>query len=321
MTIRTTLTSMLDIAAPVLLAPMALVSGGALAGAVSRAGGLGFIGGGYCDPAWLEREFDLAAGAPVGVGFITWVLAERPVLLDAVLERRPRAIFLSFGEIAPFAPRIRRAGIPLFAQVQTVAGAREAVASGADVIVAQGAEAGGHGAARGTLGLVPAVRDAIGDTPLVAAGGIADGRGLAASIMLGADAVLCGTAFYAARESLAHPRAKEAALGAAGDETWRSPVFDAARGLDWPEPWAIRALRNPFHERWLGDPAGIDPGERERYAAAAAAGDVETMAVIVGEAVDMVHAIEPAADILHRIVAEAERLLSATSQRTGPPAS
>lgn len=196
---------------PLMLAPMALVSGGRLAAAVSRAGGLGFLGGGYGDRAWLAREFDAAGGEPVGVGFITWSLARQPELLDLALARKPRAVFLSFGDIAPFAGRVRSAGVPVLAQVQTVAGAAAAVAAGADVIVAQGSEAGGHGAARGTLALVPAVRDAIGDTPLVAAGGVADGRGMAAALMLGAHAVLCGTAFYAAEESLAHPDARRAA--------------------------------------------------------------------------------------------------------------
>ena len=318
MAIETTLTRRLGISAPVLLAPMAQVSGGALAGAVSRAGGLGFVGGGYCDPVWIRRQLDLAKGIPVGIGFITWALARQPALLDEVLERQPGAVFLSFGDIAPFADRIRRTGIPLFAQVQTVGGARDAVAKGADVIVAQGAEAGGHGAARGTFALVPAVRDAIGDTPLVAAGGIADGRGVAAALTLGADAVLCGTAFYAARESLAHPRAKTVALDASGDETVRSTVFDVARGIGWPRPWTLRARRNPFHDRWLPNATGIGPAERDRYSEASAAGDPETMAVIVGEAVDMVHAIEPAAEILGRIAAETERILTAAPGRLEP---
>lgn len=135
-----------------------------------------------------------------------------------------------------------------------MAGAREAIAAGADVIVAQGTEAGGHGAARGTLALVPVVRDAIGATPLVAAGGIADGRGMAAALLLGADAVLCGTIFYVSEESLAHPRLRAEAVAASGDDTARSAVFDRARGLDWPAPWTLRARRNAFHDRWAERP-------------------------------------------------------------------
>ncbi|BCH25026.1 nitronate monooxygenase [Mesorhizobium sp. L-8-3] len=311
MTRAAVLTRRLGLSVPILLAPMAQVSGGALAAAVSRAGGFGFIGGGYCDPDWVAQELKAAADTPVGVGFITWALAERPALLDAVMRHRPRAVFLSFGDIAPFAERIRAAGIPLFAQIQTVAGAREAAAQGADVIVAQGGEAGGHGAARGTLALLPAVRDAIGDLPLVAAGGIADGRTMAAALVLGADAVLCGTAFYAAEESLAHPRAKATTLRTVGDETARSSVFDAARGIAWPAPWTLRARRNAFHERWRSDPTGIGPDERARYARAAAAGDTDTAAVIVGEAVDLVREALPAAAIIARIADNARHRLSA----------
>ena len=299
----------LGMALPLMLAPIALVSGGRLAAAVSRAGGFGFIGGGYGDRAWLKREFDAAEGAPVGVGFITWSLARQPGLLDLALARGPAAVFLSFGDIAPFAGPVRAAGVPLLAQVQTVAGAREAVAKGADVIVAQGAEAGGHGAARGTLALAPAVRDAIGDVPLVAAGGIADGRGMAAALMLGADAALCGTAFYAAEESLAHPRARQAAVAAGGDETRRSSVFDAARGIDWPAPWTLRARRNAFHARWEAAPEAMTAADRQAYAEAAAAGAPETAAVIVGEAVDLVRAVDPARRIACRITDEARRLV------------
>lgn len=309
MTGSDTLMRRLGMAVPLMLAPMALVSGGRLAAATSRAGGFGFIGGGYGDRDWLMGELDAAGDAPVGVGFITWSLARQPDLFDLALARRPRAVFLSFGDIAPFAAKVHGAGVPLFAQVQTVDGAREAVAKGADVIVAQGAEAGGHGASRGTLALVPAVRDAIGAVPLVAAGGIADGRGMAAALMLGADAVLCGTAFYAAEESLAHPNARQAAVRASGDETARTSVFDAARGIDWPAPWTLRARRNPFHDRWASRPDEMTGSDRAAYAAAAAAGDTDTAAVIVGEAVDLVRATESAQRIVERISGDARRLL------------
>jgi nitronate monooxygenase len=260
------------------------------------------------------REFDATAGAPVGVGFITWSLARQPELLDLALARKPKAVFLSFGDMAPFAKRIRTAGIPLFAQVQTVAGAREAVAQGADVIVAQGAEAGGHGGTRGTLALIPAVRDVIGERPLVAAGGIADGRGLSAALMLGSDAVLCGTAFYAAEESLAHPRARQAAVEACGDETVRSSVFDAARGIDWPAPWTLRARNNLFHDHWAQSPGAMTAADRQAYAEAALQGDPSTAAVIVGEAADLVRTVEPAARIAARIAGDARLLLSDASR-------
>lgn len=309
MTLSTSLSQRFGLTAPILSAPMAGIAGGALAAVVSRAGGLGLIGGGYGDREWLTRELDIAADAAVGVGFITWALARDPDLLTMALERRPRAVFLSFGDIGPYASRIAGADVPLIAQVQTVAGARAAVDGGARIIVAQGTEAGGHGGARATMALVPAVVDAVGDIPVVAAGGIADGRGLAAALMLGAAGVLCGTAFFACRESLAHPKAKDAAVGASGDRTVRGKVFDIVRGHDWPEPWMIRTLENGFYRRWTSDPAllGRDLSrQRQAYLAAQARGDIDTAAVIVGEAIDLVHEIESAAAVVSRIASEAE---------------
>ena len=310
--IRTPITAMLGIEHPVLLAPMGSVSGGRLAAAVSRAGGLGIIGGGYCDLAWLEREVKAAGDAPIGIGFITWALQKAPAALDIALAHTPKAILLSFGELQPFAGRIKRSGARLIAQVQNVAQARQAVTEGADIVVAQGTEAGGHGAMRATLPLVPAVVDALPGIPVVAAGGIADGRGLAAALMLGATGVLCGTAFYASEESLADPVAKQALVRASGDQTQRSTVFDLARGLEWPEGWTIRTLENAFSRRWAADPAGLKAQlseEQRRYAAARDASDFDTAAIIAGEAADLVRSVRPAADILTGMVEQAVALL------------
>lgn len=312
MAIRTKLTEMLGIDHAVLSAPMAGVSGGALAAAVTRAGGLGQIGGGYGDAAWLEREFAAAGNARFGVGFISWALARQPDLLDMALERGPASVFFSFGDAGPFAARVRDAGATLIMQVQTVEQARAAFGEGADVIVAQGTEAGGHGGSRATLPLVPAVVDVAGATPVVAAGGIADGRGLAAALMLGAAGVLCGTAFFASDEALSPEGAKAAATAASGDDTLRSSVFDIARGLDWPDGWNIRTLRNRFADRWAGDINGLrgeGAAARQRYAEAAARGDFDTAAIIVGEGVGLLARREPAGDILARMVGEAEALL------------
>jgi nitronate monooxygenase len=319
-TIATALTKKLKIEHPVLLAPMAGVAGGALAAAVSNAGGLGIVGGGYGERDSLERELIAAGNTPVGVGFITWSLQKNPDLLNVALGHAPKVMFLSFGELGDFAPKIKKAGIPLIAQVQTLAQARDAVGEGADIIVAQGAEAGGHGSTRSTLPFVPAVVDAVGDIPVVAAGGIADGRGLAAALTLGAAGVLCGTAFFASRESLAHPNLKRGAIEGEGDKTQRSSVLDVARGIPWPSQWTIRTLRNKFTDRWEGNLDGLKQNiaaERPRYLAARDAGDTAVSAVIVGEAVDLVRADEAAADIVARIVAQAEvRLRSAQNLLT-----
>ena len=313
--IVTPLTTGLGLRLPVLLAPMAGISGGALAAAVSRAGGLGLVGGGYGDRDWLEREFAVVGGARVGVGFIIWALERQPDLLDLALDRDPAAVFLSFGEFDRFAGRVRRAGVPLILQVQTLAQARAALDAGADILVAQGTEAGGHGGARATLPLVPAVVDIAGEVPVVAAGGIADGRGLAAALMLGAAGVLCGTAFFAAEESLTHPKARAAAIAALGDETTRGRVFDRARGLDWPAEWTLRARSNAFERTWRGQEDAIDAAVSADFAAAVRVGDTETMPVIVGEAVDLVRGVRSATAIAHDIGATAANLLAAGPSR------
>jgi nitronate monooxygenase len=320
MSLKTRVTTELNIQHPILLAPMAGVSGGALAAAVSNAGGLGVIGGGYGDKEWLQRELLAAGNTPVAIGFISWALQKCPDLLNVALAREPKAIFLSFGEIRSFAPQIKRAGIPLIAQIQTVAQAKAAASEGAEFIVAQGTEAGGHGGTRSTFPLVPAVVDAVGDIPVIAAGGIADGRGLAAALMLGAAGVLCGTGFFASKEALSHPNMKRAAFAASGDDTLRSSAVDIARGIDWPAQWTIRTLKNSFTERWSRDLDGLHRNasvEQPKYAEAREAGDTDVAAVIVGEAVDLVHGDEIASDIIARMASEAEMLLRTTTRFLG----
>jgi nitronate monooxygenase len=325
MPLPTRLTERLGLEHPIIQAPMAFAAGGRLAAAVSQAGGLGLIGGGYGDADWLEAEFRAAGNARIGCGFITWALDRQPHLLDAVLAHRPAAVFLSFGDPRPHVGRIEAAGARLILQVQTLADAEIALDAGADVVVAQGAEAGGHGERRATFTLVPEVADLIARrapaTLLCAAGGIADGRGLAASLLLGADGVVVGTRFWASTEALVHANMHAAAVGASGDDTVRTTVTDLIRGYGWPERFDIRVKRNAFVDRWHGredalrDALAVESG---RYLAATRAGDAATAAVIVGEAVGLIHAIEPAAVILERMVAEAERLLAAGAGRVRP---
>jgi nitronate monooxygenase len=182
---------------------MDFIAGARLTKAVSAAGGFGILGGGYGDEAWLKQETAKLADVsdPFGIGFITWSLAKQPALLDIALEAGPRAIMLSFGDPKPFAPRIKSSGALLICQVQDEAMARQALDAGADILIAQGTEAGGHGASRTTIDIVPAIVDlAAGRVSVAAAGGIGDGRGLAAMMMLGASGVLLGTRFYASQE-------------------------------------------------------------------------------------------------------------------------
>ena len=318
MTISTRLTELLTIKHPVLLAPMDTISSGALAAAVSHAGGFGIIGGGYGDEARLARDFEAAGDARVGVGFITWSMARNPRLLDLALERKPAAIMLSFGDITPHAERIKRAGALLICQVQSVAQASDVAARGADAIIAQGSEAGGHGAARATFPLVPAVVDVAGAVPVIAAGGVADGRALAAALMLGADGVLMGTRFLASTEAATSAEAKRRVVAAAGDSTIRSTLFDIVRRREWPAPYTGRALQNEFTDRWRGREAELMHNlarEEAAYEEARKRGDLGIAVLHAGEAIDLIDEVLPAAEIVARTVAEATRLIAGASNR------
>ncbi|HEX5957798.1 MAG TPA: nitronate monooxygenase [Hyphomicrobiaceae bacterium] len=325
MPIVTRLTERLGITHPVILAPMAGVANGRLAAAVSGAGGLGLIGGGYGDRAWLEAELRAAGNARVGCGFITWSLNERPELMDLVLAHKPAGVFLSFGDPAPYAGRIAEAGVPLICQVQTRRDAEAALDCGASVLVAQGGEAGGHGGQRGTIAFVPEIADLIAarapDALLCAAGGIADGRGLAAALMLGADGIVAGSRFWAAAEAAVHPGLHPAALAAGGDDTVKTSTVDIVRSRAWPERFRIRVLRNAFTERWHGREEALRcalDAEAPAFQAAMAAGDPMNGTAIVGEVVGLIDAIEPAAGIVERMVAQAEAILKSTGRYIAP---
>ncbi|MGX1740911.1 NAD(P)H-dependent flavin oxidoreductase [Bosea sp. NPDC055353] len=314
--LATRLTERLGIAHPILSAPMALAGGGALAAAVTRAGGLGLIGGGYGDAGWIAQEFAAAGNTQVGCGFITWSMARKPELLTQALARKPAALMLSFGDPRPFAGEIAAAGVPLICQCQSLAHVREAIEAGAAIVVAQGSEAGGHGASRATLPFVPEAADLIArespDTLLLAAGGIADGRGLAAALMLGADGVLAGTRFWASREAMVHERHHAAAIAATGDQTVRSSLPDIARQLDWPKPFDIRVSDNAFIASWAGRDAMLKDAiatEGPAYREAFMAGDPDKAAVIFGEAAGLITDIPSAGEIVERMVAEAVALL------------
>ncbi|MGH6623312.1 MAG: NAD(P)H-dependent flavin oxidoreductase [Burkholderiaceae bacterium] len=321
MSLHTPLTRLLAIEHPVLLAPMDVVADARLTAAVSTAGGFGILGGGYGDAAWLKRELDLlaASGQRFGAGFITWSLARQAHLLDLVLERNPAAIMLSFGDPRPFVERIKRANALVICQVQSLAFAKQAVAAGADILVAQGTEGGGHGGSRGLVTLVPEIVDTIDPRiPVVAAGGIADGRGLAASLMLGASGVLLGTRFYASEEAAGAQAAKERICAATGDDTARSLVFDITRRNVWPAPFTGRCVRNAHAERWLGREVELlqhVDEESARYMAAREAGNFDIAAVIAGEASGLIRDIPSAAALMKKLVNDAETLLTEKSSR------
>ena len=310
--IQTALTRLLGLQHPILLAPMGSAAGGKLAAAVTNAGGLGMLGSGYANEATIQQELTQAGNARVGIGFITWALDKNPAALDVALDARPVAIMLSFGDPSPYTARIKSAGCKIICQVQTLDQAKQAAAAGADVIIAQGRDAGGHsGTMRGTIGLVPAVVDAVGSIPVVAAGGIADGRGLAAALSLGAAGVSMGTRFTATRESLWDEAMKERAVASGGDQTAQTRVFDIVRGAAWPAIYPGRALRNAFFERWHGREGELEGQQKqiEPEYLASAADDFGQRVVWAGESVDLVRDIPSARDLIERIVDQAAAVL------------
>ena len=220
---------------------------------------------------------------------------------------------LSFGDPMPYVAAIRDAGSRIICQVQTLAEAEQAARLGVDVIVAQGRDAGGHsGTTRGTMGFVPAVVDLAGSIPVVAAGGIADGRGLAAALSLGAAGVSLGTRFTATRESLWDEAMKSQVIGAVGDQTAQTRVFDIVRGAPWPAHYPGRALKNDFSRRWHGQEEQLEAAraDEEKSYLASKSDDFSTRVVWAGEGVDLVKDAPSAAEVIDRIVAEAAAALA-----------
>lgn len=312
--LTTPLTRLLGMRYPVLCAPMGDTAGGRLAAAVSDAGGLGLIGGGYADPAWLQQALSDAGSSRIGVGFITFALAKRPEALGIALEAEVPAVLLSFGDPRPFADAVHASGALLICQVQTSDEIGAAVEAGADVLVAQGQDAGGHGRPdRGTMALVPSVVDRVHPTPVVAAGGIADGRGLAAALVLGAAGVSLGTRFLATTEAISSPAEAAALVASRSEDTVRTSVFDVIRGPAWPEGHDGRALGNDLVDQWHDriDEAAHSRDDLAAAYRATAPEDLSQRVVWAGEGLDLVTQIEPAAAVVERIVTEAVEALAA----------
>lgn len=326
--LATRLTGRYGLSLPVVLAPMALAAGGALAAACAHGGALGLVGGGYGDLAWTRREYtlarQLAGGSALGCGFITWKLDQDASALDWLLDhpsdQLPRALMLSFGDPRPYAARIARAGVDLICQVQRLAQLPQAIEAGAAVVVVQGAEAGGHGMnalnGRATMSFVPEAADWLAarapDTLLLAAGGIADGRTLAAALVLGADGALVGSRLWATRESLAAEGAKRQAIQTDGDGTARSSIFDILRRKNWPDPYDFRAIRNALHRRLepqLDRLRAQPEAARAEYEAAVDAGDYSAAHATVGEAVGLISDAPAAQVVLQRMAAQARERL------------
>ena len=306
--ITTRFTELFGIEHPVMLAPMAMRTDGRLAAAVSAAGGFGSFGGVTRNgPAWVTEEaahVRAATDGPFAIGFITPFIEMMEPLFDAALEAGPDAVALSFSDPRPWLERIRGAGARVMCQVQTLEAADVAVEAGTDVLVVQGNEAGGH---TGTMGLLPFLVAVVArhpDVPVLAAGGIADGRALAAALVAGADGAWLGTAFLAAEECDIAGDYKSAVVASDGGDTVFTRAYDIASGLPWPAPVGERVQRDAFTDQWA---------DREQELRAQPV-QPSTEAVLYGQSAGSVREVRPAADIVRSIVDDAERALR---DRTG----
>ena len=316
-------TELMSVQWPIVSAPMGGSAGGALTAAVCNGGGLGMLGSGDGDPTWLRREVAIIedrTDRPWGVGFLSWAV-DAATIERALASCRPSAVLLSFGDPGPLIGPVRDAGATLLVQVTDLAEARRAVDLGADVIVAQGSESGGHGSSRGmsTIAFVPVVVDLAGSTPVLAAGGIADGRGVAAALALGAAGVMIGTRFQATIEALVDPAIRAAILDGHGEDTESSAVLDIARGSSWPAEYHARTLGHPFLDRWRGREAELarDTSAQQAYRDGVRRGELPPLPVWAGQAVELINDLPSARDLVVDLAAGAEAALAAASGRRG----
>ena len=323
--IETRITRRFGLSYPVASAPMSMHSGGRLAGTVSRAGGLGLFGATTPHgPDWLRDQIrvarELAGERPFGVGFITHLIPVFPELVDVTVEERVPVVAFSFADPAPWVAQVKEHGATVLCQVQSVESAAEALAAGADVLVAQGNEAGGH---TGRANLLPLLLRLVSDhpeIPVMAAGGIASGRALAAVLGAGADGAWLGTVFLATPECEQVGDAyKQALVDARSEDTVYTEVFDlldqAAFGIPpWPEGIAGRALFNDQVREWHGREEALRARVDEllpAYRRALERRDVARTALWAGESVDCVTRVRPAAEVLVQICDDAEKILRA----------
>ena len=318
---QTFLTEAWGLRVPIIGAPMSPQAGPQLVAALAHCGALGMLGlvqradavrGLHADAAEFRS---LAGEGRFGVGLMAWALVARPELLDAALAVKPFAICISFGDPTPYAARIREAGIELVCQVQDRQSALLAEAAGATLLVAQGTEAGGHTGGVGTLPLLQIVLDTV-SVPVVAAGGIATGRGLAAVLAAGAQGAWIGTPLLAAQEARNATLARERILAANETSTVLTSAFDVAQGIPWPAEFRGRALRNTFTDRWQGHEAELaqDAPAREGLQQALQAEDYSVAQIYAGQTVGLVERVEPAADIVRRLESGAEARLRALTR-------
>lgn len=311
--LHTRLTDLLGIEQPVLLGGMGGGTSSELVAAVSNAGGLGILGCANKSPEWVAssvRAIRQMSDRPFGLNLLLFEASAE--LTDAVLAARPPVFSTGWPSLEQDLPalfaRAHAGGSKVLAMVSAVAEARRAAKAGADAIVAQGTEGGGHVGIIGSMVLLPQVVRAVESLPVVAAGGIATGAGLAAALVLGAEGVLLGTRFLATPEAPVPDAWKRAILESDGSNTMLTEIPDVARGRVWPGAFS-RVTRNRFLETWLGRESDLRARRTEVSAsirAAQEAGDVDGIPLYIGQDAGLIDSLEPAADVVARIVREAE---------------
>lgn len=315
--LRTPLCDLLGLAHPIVLGGMASGTSPELVAAVSNAGGLGIFGASFRTPADIREQvarIRALTAAPFGLNVLLFVKDE--AVLDAALAERPAVMSFAWPaadqSLAAIFARAHDAGSKVMHMASRVDEAVRAAASGADIIVAQGTEGGGHVGVMGTMALVPQVVVAVPDRPVLAAGGIADGRGLVAALALGADGALLGTRFLATTESPLHPNYKQAILDSDGHDTDLTEVPDIVSGQVWPGAF-VRARRNAFIRQWAGREWELRQRQPLLVAAvraARAAGDIDKGILLIGQDAGLIDAIEPAGELVARIVRDAHAIIT-----------
>ncbi len=316
MSIRTAFTELVGVEHPVICAGMG--GGGAdgeLAGCVSAAGGLGVIGASWLNAEAVRSHVGRArelTDAPLGVNLLLFGNEE---LLEPVLALEPEVLSTAWPrddqDLRSIFARAHERGAKVMHMVAELPDAVLAAEAGADVIVAQGTEGGGHVGEIGSSVLVRQVVKSVAPIPVIAAGGFADGAGLAAALALGAEGVLMGTRFLATDEAPGSAAAKAAIVASDGHDTVLTTVPDTLAGKDWPGAWS-RVTRTRFVEEWLGREPELRRRREEvraRLAEARDRGDQDYVAMWVGQSAGLVDSILPAGDVVRAVVAEAEGIL------------
>jgi NAD(P)H-dependent flavin oxidoreductase YrpB (nitropropane dioxygenase family) len=315
--IRTPVCDLLQIEHPIALGGMGSATSSALVAAVSRAGGLGALGCHYLTHEQIrDRTAAIRAetNKPFGLNFLLFDIWEDS--FAAALDLRPSVMQFAWArqeqDLKGFFGRAHDAGCKVTYMAGAVPEAVRAVKAGADIIIAQGTEGGGHVGWMASMPLIPMVVDAVAPVPVLAAGGFADGRGLMAALALGAQGVLLGTRFLATAESPLHPNFKQAIVDSDGHDTQLSEIPDIAAGLVWPGAMT-RSRRNRFIERWAGREWALRQARAEAIAKLRAArelGDVDEGPLSMGQDAGLIHDIPPAGEIVARIAKEAEEILT-----------